>query len=39
VHGGRGEALTGGVKMKEEMDNRKKKEAMDLITMEEEQIK
>jgi hypothetical protein len=39
VHGGRGEALTRGGEMEEEMDKGKKKEAMDPIMMEEDQIK
>jgi hypothetical protein len=39
VHGGRWEALTKGGEMEEEMDKGKKKEAMDLIMMEEDQIK
>jgi hypothetical protein len=39
VHGGRGEALPEGEKMEEEMDKGKKKEAMDPIKMEEDQIK
>jgi hypothetical protein len=38
VHGGRGEALTRGGKMEEEMD-KGKKEAMDLIMMKEDWIK
>jgi hypothetical protein len=39
VHGGRGEALTGGGKLEEEMDNGIYKEAMGPIMMEEDQIK
>jgi hypothetical protein len=39
VHGGRGEALRRGGEMEEEMDNGKKKEAMDSIMMGEDQIK
>jgi hypothetical protein len=39
VHGGRGEALTRGGEMEEEMDKGKKEEAMDPIMMEEDQIK
>jgi hypothetical protein len=39
VHGGRGEALTEGGEMEEEMDKRKKKDSMDPIMMEEDQIK
>jgi SPX domain protein involved in polyphosphate accumulation len=39
VHGVRGEALTGGRKMEEEMDKGKKKEDMDPIMMKEDQIK
>jgi hypothetical protein len=39
VHGGRGEALKRGGEMEEEMDNGKKKEAMEPIMMEEDQIK
>jgi hypothetical protein len=39
VHGGRGEALTGGGKMEEDMDKGKKKRAMDPIMMEEDHIR
>jgi hypothetical protein len=39
VHGGRGEALTRGGEMEEEMDKGKTKQAMDPIMMEEYQIK
>jgi hypothetical protein len=38
VHGGRGEALTRGGEMEEEMDKGKKEEVMDPIMMEEDQI-
>jgi hypothetical protein len=38
VHGVRGEALTRGGKMEEEMDKGNNKEAMDPIMMEEDQI-
>jgi hypothetical protein len=38
VHGGRGESLTRGGEMEEEMDNENNKEAMDPIMMEEDQI-
>jgi hypothetical protein len=36
MDGGRGEALTGGGEMEEEMDKGKKKETMDPIMMEED---
>jgi hypothetical protein len=39
VHGGRGEALTRGGDIEEEMDKGKKKEVMHPITMEEDHIK
>jgi hypothetical protein len=39
VHGGRGEALTRAKEMEEEMDKGKEEEALDLIMMEEYQIK
>jgi hypothetical protein len=39
VHGGRGEALTRGGEMEEEMDKGNKEESMDPIMMEEDQIK
>jgi hypothetical protein len=39
VHGGSGEALKRGGQMEEEMEKGKKKDSMDPIMMEEEQIK
>jgi hypothetical protein len=39
VHGGRGESLKRGGGMEEEMNKGKKKEAMDPIMMEEDQMK
>jgi hypothetical protein len=39
VHGGRGEALTRDREMEEAMNKGKKEEALDPITMEEDQIK
>jgi hypothetical protein len=39
VHGGRGEELTRGREMEEEMDKGKKKEAMEPIMTEEYKIK
>jgi hypothetical protein len=39
VHGGRGEALTRAKEMEEEMDKGKEEEALELIMMEEYQIK
>jgi hypothetical protein len=38
MHGGRGEALSGGGKMEEDMDKGNKKEAMDPMMVEKDQI-